>query len=86
MDLRQPTAPGIKQVYKLLRKGPEALNGQEATAEDPRKASRWNGILKKHLSLRLLQQYLVSEDSEVLLRMREVLPSVLPSQDKARGS
>ena len=56
MDLRQPTVPGIKQVYKLLRKGPEALNGQEATVENPRKASRWNRILKKHLLLQLLQQ------------------------------
>lgn len=44
VDLGGPTAPGIKEVYGLLRKGPEALNGQEATVEDPRKASRWNRI------------------------------------------
>ena len=42
MGLRESTALGIEQVYKLLRKGPEALNGQEATVENPRKASRWN--------------------------------------------
>lgn len=50
VDLGGSTAPGIKEVYGLLRKGPEALNGQEATVENPRKASRWNRI-KKHLSL-----------------------------------